>query len=120
MPETVTPQTDKLTDRKTLDCTIAVLEQYFNLSVDGYLCQTHDLYQILVTAAVRQTYIETVCNDLRDAPDSNTVRGYLKEQLTPDQIRALQRDCNRALASQLPAWVHDHPKEVAIDLHDEP
>lgn len=120
MPETVTPQTDKLTDRKTLDCTIAVLEQYFDLSAEGYLCQTRDLYQILVTAAARQTYIETVCNDLRGAPDSNTVRGYLKEQLTPDQIRALQRDCNRALASQLPAWLRDHPKEVAIDLHDEP
>jgi putative transposase len=120
MPETVTPQTNKLTDRKTLDSTIAVLEQYFDLSAEGYLCQTHDLYQILVTAAVRQTYIETVCNDLRDAPDSNTVRGYLNAQLTSDQIRALQRDCNRALASQLPAWLRDHPKEVAIDLHDEP
>lgn len=120
MSETVTPQTDKLTDRKTLDCTIAVLKQHFDLSANGYICQTRDLYHILVTAAVRQTYIETVCNDLPGAPDSNTVRGYLNEQLTPNQIRAIQRDCNRALASQLPAWLRDHPKEVAIDLHDEP
>ena len=120
MPKTVTPQTDKLTDRRTLDFTIAVLEQYFDLSAEGYICQTRDLYQVLVIAAARQKYIETVCNDLAGAPDSNTVRGYLKEQLTPDRIRAMQRDCNRALASQLPAWLRDHPKEVAIDLHDAP
>jgi putative transposase len=120
MQKTVTPQTDKLTDRRTLDFTIAVLEQYFDLSAEGYICQTRDLYQVLVTAAVRQKYIETVCNDLAGAPHGNTVRGYLNEQLTPDDIRAIQRDCNRALASQLPAWLRDHPKEVAIDLHDAP
>ena len=120
MPKIVTPKTDKLTDRRTLDFTIAVLEQYFDLSAEGYICQTRDLYQVLVNAAVDQTYIETVCNDLTGAPDSNTVRGYLKEQLTSDHIRAMQRDCNRALASQLPEWLRDHPKEVAIDLHDAP
>jgi len=114
------PQSEKLTDRGTLDFTIAVLEQYFDLSAEGSVCQTRDLWQVLVSTAARQTYIETVCNDLKDAPDSNTVRGYLKEQLTPDRIRALQRECNRALASQLPAWLQDHPKDVAIDLHDEP
>jgi putative transposase len=96
------------------------LEHYFDLSADGYLCQTRDLWNILVSAAARCTYIETVCNDLSTAPDGNTVRGYLNEQLTPKIIRALQRDCNRALASQLPVWLRDHPKQVALDLHDEP
>ena len=120
MAKFLLPQSEKLTDRATLEHTVAVLEQNFDLSADGYLCQTRDLYQILVLAAVRQTYIETVCNDLKAAPDSNTVRGYLKEQLTPDEIRQLQRDCNRALASQLPDWLRAAPKEVAIDLHDEP
>lgn len=120
MPKPITPQTEKLTDRKTLDFTIAALEQYFDLSAEGYICQTHDLYRVLVAAAARQTYIETVCNDMPDAPDSNTVRGYLKKQLTPDQIGVLQRHCNRALAKQLPEWLCDHPKEVAIDLHDAP
>jgi Transposase DDE domain len=120
MPKPVIPQTDQLTDRRTLDFTIAVLERYFDLSAEGYICQTRDLYQVLVIAAARQTYIETVCNDLAGAPDGNTVRGYLNEQLTPDRIRIIQRDCNRTLASQLPAWLRDHPKEVAIDLHDVP
>jgi len=120
MAKALLPPSEKLTDRATLADTIAVLEQHFDLSADGYLCQTRDLYQILVLAAARQTYIETVCNDLEEAPDSNTVRGYLKEQLSADEIRQLQRDCNRALASQLPDWLRAAPKEVAIDLHDEP
>lgn len=120
MAKPILSRSEKLTDRTTLKHTIAVLEHHFDLSADGYLCQTRDLYQILVLAAARHTFIETVCNDLDDAPDSNTVRGYLKEQLTTDDIRRLQRDCNRALASQLPEWLRAAPKEVAIDLHDEP
>jgi hypothetical protein len=120
MPTFIPSHAEKLTDRVTLDTVLAVLEHYFDLSADGYLCQTRDLWNILVSAAARRTYIETVCNDLSTGPDGNTVRGYLKEQLTPQIIRALQRDCNRALASQLPVWLRDHPKQVALDLHDEP
>jgi hypothetical protein len=120
MPSFIPSHAEKLTDRVTLDTVIAVLEHYFDLSADGYLCQTRDLWNILVSAAAQCTYIETVCNDLSTAPDGNTVRGYLNEQLTPKIIRALQRASNHALASQLPMWLQDHPKEVALDLHDEP
>ncbi|HZY42043.1 MAG TPA: hypothetical protein VFF59_08585 [Anaerolineae bacterium] len=42
------PQSDKLTDRSTLDFTIAVLEHYCDLSTDGTLCQTSDLWRMLV------------------------------------------------------------------------
>jgi putative transposase len=120
MPKFAPPQSGKLTDRSTLDFTIAVLEHYFDLSADGTLCQTSDLWRVLVQAAARRTTIETVCTDLAEAPDSNTVRGYLKDQLRVTSIRGLQRDCNRALASQLPEWLRDAPRDIAIDLHDEP
>lgn len=120
MPKFAPPQSDKLTDRSTLDFTIAVLEHYFDLSADGTVCQTLDLWRVLVQAAARCTYIETVCNDLANAPDSNTIRSYLKDQLTVTAIRGIQRDCNHALASQLPEWLRDAPRDIAIDLHDEP
>jgi hypothetical protein len=107
MPKITPNQLDKLTDERSLEITQAVLEQHFDLSAEGYVCQTDDLWQGLLTAAARQTYIETVCNDLVSGPDSNTIRGYLKEQLTPARIRELQRACNRALASQLPAWLRE-------------
>jgi hypothetical protein len=120
MPTFIPPQAEKLTDQVTLETVIAVLEHYFDLSAEGYECQTRDLWNLLVEAAARCAYIETVCNDLDGAPDSNTVRGYLKEQLSPEIIGNLKRQCNRALASQLPSWLADHPKEVAFDLHDAP
>lgn len=119
MPKVTLPHAVKLTDQATLDATLAVLEQYFDLSADGYLCQTRDLWQVLVSAAVQCTYIETVCNDLATAPTSETVWGYLNDQLTPNVIRRLRGATNRALASQLPLWLRDHPKAVALDLHDE-
>jgi hypothetical protein len=120
MPTFIPPAAKKLTDRVTLDTVIAVLEHYFDLSAEGSVCQTRDLWNVLVEAAARNAYIETVCNDLATAPDSNTVRGYLTEQLTPKIIGDLKRRCNRALASQLPTWLADHPKDVAFDLHDVP
>ncbi len=120
MPSFIPPQAEKLTDRVTLETVLAVLEQYFDLSAEGYVCQTRDLWNLLVEAAARCAYIETVCNDLANAPDSNTVRGYLNEQLTPKIIGDLKRQCNRALASQLPSWLADPPREVAFDLHDAP
>lgn len=105
MPTFVPPQAEKLTDRVPLDTVIAILEHYFDLSAEGYVCQTRDLWNVLVEAAVRCSYIETVCNDLAKAPDSNTVRGYLTEQLVPKLIGDLKRHCKRAVASQLPAWL---------------
>ena len=120
MSKFIPPQAAKLTDQATLNATLAVLEQFFDLSADGYLCQTRDLWQVLLSAAVQGSYIETVCNDLATAPTSETVWGYLNDQLMPSVIRRLRGDCNRALASQLPDWLRDQPKEVAFDLHDAP
>ena len=118
-PEPAVAQPAKLTDQATLDYTTAVLEQYFDLSADGYLCQTRDLWQVLVSASAYRRTIEATCNDLPDAPDSNTVRGYINAQLTPSQIRTLEQDCNRAFASRWPHWLWSARLVVAADLHDE-
>ena len=119
MSKSASAQPAKLTDQATLDYTIAVLEQYFDLSAKGYLCQTRDLWQVLVSASAYRRTIEATCNDLPNAPDGNTVRGYIKDQLTPSQIHTLEQDCNRALASRWPHWLWSQRLEVAADLHDE-
>ncbi len=119
MSKSASTRSDKLTDQATLNSTISVLMRYFQLSAQGYCCDTADLYRILVTAAANKSTIEAACKKL-DGPDSNTVRGYLKAQLTLDQIADLQERCNRALRSQWPHWLWEHPLDVAIDLHDEP
>lgn len=119
MSKSASAPSDHLTDRATLDSTIKVLAQYFNLSANGYICQTRDLYQILVTAAARCSTIEATCHDLKDAPDSNTIRQSLQAQLPREGIADLQCQCNRALYSQWPHWLWSSPLPVAVDLHDE-
>lgn len=119
MSQFASPEPVSLTDQGTLNSTIAILEKTFNLAADGYLCKTRDLYQILLKAAANRSTIEATCNDSPAAPDSNTVRGYLKTQLLPAAIRDLEQDCNRALYQRWPHWLWTQPLEIALDLHDE-
>ena len=120
MTKSAPAQPAELSDRATLNCTIGVLKKHFDLAADGYLCQTDDVWQVVVTAAARRSTIEATCADLLGAPASNTVRGYLHDGFPPSAISALQTKCNAALASQLPEWLGQHPREVACDLHDVP
>jgi hypothetical protein len=116
---------DVLTDACTLEFTLDTLSQHFELHAAGYCCQTRDLWQVLLTAAARGSTIEATCNDLEDAPASNTVRGYLNDQLTAEQVRPLEAAFNHALASQLPRWFRHQLRSkqglhLAVDLHDVP
>lgn len=119
MSQFASPEPVTLTDQGTLNSTIAILAKTFDLSADGYLCKTRDLYQILLKAAANRTTIEATCNDSPGAPDSNTIRGYLNAQLSPAAIRGLEQDCNRALYQRWPHWLWSQPLELALDLHDE-
>lgn len=118
MSQFASPESVTLTDQGTLNSTIAILEKTFALSADGYLCKTRDLYQVLLKAAANRTTIEATCNDLVDAPDSNTIRGYLNAQLLPAAIRDLEQNCNRALYQRWPHWLWAQALEIALDLHD--
>jgi hypothetical protein len=113
-----------LTDQNTLEFTVQVLTQHFEVQATGYRCHTRDLWQVLVAAAAHGSTIEATCNDLENAPDSNTVRGYLNDQLTAPHVRSLEADFNRALRSQLPHWLRRQLRhkgaQVAIDFHDVP
>jgi hypothetical protein len=113
-----------LTDHSTLEFTLNTLTRHFPLAANGYRCQTQDLWRVLVSAAARRSTIEATCHDLLSAPGSSTVRSYLNPQLTPQQVRSLQENCNQALASQIPSWLRHKARhkalDIAIDLHDEP
>ena len=115
-------QPESLTDQNTLQFTVNVLETHFSLDANGTRCQRRDLWQVLVTAAARASTIEATCADLASAPDSNTIRNHLNEQLAglESDLHSLEQQCNSALASHLPPWLPAGPQKVAIDLHDEP
>jgi putative transposase len=109
-----------LTDQQTLHDTMTIAQRYIPLSADGYRCQSDDLWRVLLAAAARCSTIEAACADLEHAPDANTVRGYLADQLDPHIIPELEQHCNKLLAALIPDWLSARPQEIAIDFHDEP
>lgn len=110
----------QLTDQQTLHDTMTLVRRHIPLTADGYRCQTEDLWRLLVGAAARHTTLEALCADLVDAPDANTVRGYLTAQLQARDIPTQEQRWNDALTALLPAWLLARPQEVAVDFHDEP
>jgi hypothetical protein len=120
MREPTSSQPICLTDQQTLHDTMIVGQQHIPLYANGYRCQTDDLWRILLAAAARKTTIEATCADLERAPDANTVRGYLNEQLPPCAIPKLEQQLNDLLRTLLPDWLLARPQEIAVDFHDEP
>ena len=102
----------QLTDQQTLHHTMTLLRHQLPLTAAGYRCQTADLWRLLVAAAARHTTLDAVCADLVDAPDANTVRGYLTAQLPAQDIPAQEQRWNDALATLLPAWLLDRKSVV--------
>jgi len=120
MREPPPAQPIRLTDQQTLHDTMLIGRQHIPLTASGYRCQTADLWRLLLAAAARRTTIEAVCADLSGAPDSNTVRGYLTEQLPPASIPELEQQWNDLLRALIPDWLRHRPQEIAGDFHDEP
>ncbi len=110
----------RLTDQQTLHDTMTVAQHHIPLTATGYRCQTGDIWRLLLAAAARRSTIESACADLSGAPDANTVRGYLTEQLPPASIPDLEQQWNSLLRSLIPEWLSDRPQEIALDFHDEP
>ena len=110
----------KLNDREVLEYARETLESHLTLEADGYRCTTADLFNVLLGVAVGRGTLESVCADLVGAPDADTVRGYLNEQVCVEDLPDLERGLNAALADEIPGRVWRQPRETAIDYHDRP
>ena len=110
MREPTPCQSRNLTDQQTLHDTIIMGRQHIPLSAQGYRCQTDDLWRMLLAAAARGTTIEAACADLERAPDANTVRGHLTEQLPPRSIPDQQQQWNALLRGLIPDWLRQRPR----------
>ena len=108
-----------MTDREVLRQAQATLEQHFNLHAEGYTCTTTTLYQVLIGVAANQGTLNSVCREMKDAPDAETVRLYLEAQLKVEDLPELERSFNRALAAHWPKkLLRRGAVEVAMDFHD--
>lgn len=113
--------TPKLTDEEVLRQAQATLQQHLPLEANGYVCSDETLYQILLGVVANRGTLTSVCAELADAPDDETIRGYINEQITVEQLPELERQLNAALASRWPKSLRrGGPIEVALDFHDRP
>jgi putative transposase len=109
-----------LTDKEVLKQTVQLLKEHLPLEADGYLCTTEDLLNFLLGAAANCGTVQAVGSDLRDCPDPETIRGYLREQLRVEDLPDLERRLNTALGKRIPARVWRQPRDIALDFHDRP
>lgn len=110
----------KLTDDQVLTQARDILREYLPLTADGTCCTTDDLLNVLLGVAVNQGTLEAVCTDWAAAPDPETVRRYLNEQLCVEDLPDLEQRLNAALRAEIPRRVWRQAREVAIDFHDRP
>jgi len=110
----------KIDDDEVLRQVKQNLDKHLTLEADGYIVTTETLYEILIGVAAKRGTIESICAELAGAPDPESVRRYLNEQLTVEQLPELQRQINSALQANWPKKLRRGPIEIAIDFHDRP
>jgi hypothetical protein len=76
----------ELTDDQVLTEARDVLREHLPLTADGTCCTTADLLNVLLGVAVNRGTLEAVCTDWATAPDPETVRHYLNEQLCVEAL----------------------------------
>jgi hypothetical protein len=107
----------ELTSGQVLTMTIDTLMEHFNMVVHGYKVQTADIWRPVVAASAQGQTIESALKQLADAPDSSTVRLYLRTALVQvNSLDAIEAACNEALLAHLPPSINGGRHKVAIDL----
>jgi len=92
------------------------LQAHFRLERKGCDYGHEDIWDVLLAAAVEQTTVETVCDEL-EGPSANTVRDALKG-VVPDeeQIAELEAGLNKMLVDCLPKQLWAKSVPCAADL----
>lgn len=100
--------------------TLETLKEHVPIKVDGYICHTDMIWNVLIKASAENSSLEAVCADLEEVADSNTIREYLNAALPIQELREQEEQVNGALAGCIPEDLVRSAIEVAIDFHDEP
>jgi putative transposase len=110
-----------LTANDVYELTSNVLQEYFELDMSRSEYEASDIWDVLVSAAVQQTTVETACGLLENAPSPNTVRNTVKALLMDDeQLAQLEAMVNAMLVARLPKNVLKRARPCAVDFTDLP
>lgn len=102
-----------LEDQQVHNLAIELLSKHLGLDVSTRLYSEELFWEVILTAAARQTSIEQVCKTSQASPCGNTVRGLLHEQLDLDLV---EQSTNSLLEEKLPKRLKKKKRWMAIDL----
>jgi hypothetical protein len=111
--------TPKLTDEDVMKHARDVLSAHMPLQGSDLVCTGTDLLQILLGVSAKKGTVHSMCESLESAPSDTTVRSYLNEQLTMENLKEIEEQINQALASQIQRRVFKRPRETAMDYHEQ-
>jgi hypothetical protein len=97
-----------------------VAQTHLPFEVDGYVCTSEMIIDVLMKAASEGISLDAACRDLTDAATGNTIREILNEQLSVEQLREYEDQINAALGDRVPEQIFQKKLEAALDEHDEP
>jgi len=121
MPRNQSTATKRITANDVYELTSNVLQEYFELDMSSSAYEASDIWDVLVTAAVQQTTVETASGLLERAPSANTVRTAVKALLMDDeQLAKLEATVNAMLVARLPKNLLKRARPCAVDFTDVP
>lgn len=102
------------------EMSLETLQNHLTLDLSGYRCTTEMGLTAMIKAALDNSSLHAVCDDLDGMADANTIREQLNERLDVADLQRHEAEMNAALAAGLPADLPRSGVEVAMDFHDEP
>jgi hypothetical protein len=109
-----------LTDDKVLQFADQGLCAHMRPDVHGYKVTGEMLCQVLLAVASQGMTVEQASQMLPGMPDATTVRKQLQTWLTVECLPEVEGQVNAALQAQIPQRVWRKPRDIAIDLHEQP
>jgi hypothetical protein len=97
-----------------------VAQAHLPFAVDGYVCTSEMIIDVLMKAASEGISLDAACRDLTDSVTGNTIRAILNQQLNVEQLRQYEGEINAALRDRVPEQILQKKLAAAMDEHDEP
>ena len=93
----------------------SVSQEHLPLKVNGYVCTSAMLYDVLMKAASENISIDAACRDLEQIGSGNHIRELPNAQLSVEQLHQYEQEINEALVSPLQEQLLSRGLEAAID-----
>ncbi|HBY98323.1 MAG: hypothetical protein M5U01_00160 [Ardenticatenaceae bacterium] len=97
-----------------------VAQTHLPFEVDGYVCSSEMIIDVLMKAATEGISLDAACRDLTDTATGKTIRAIINEQLSVEQLREYEAEINAALQDWVPEQIFKQKLDAASDEHDEP